>query len=250
MHQDEAGISGEGPTQLGRTTTGLAFRCARSIEDVLAAWHLTYVANRRRGLIPANRHQLFLSQRAVGPQSVVLVGQIGPLIVSTMTATLERPLGLPGDHALGDDLRTIHRPGRLMMELHLFADRRADDERTTDSFLRLLALGWSWGALQGATDCLLATEPSRAAFFRVALGFERLGEPQPGRGQDAPQVTLHRHFASDRNGPEMPVGLRILQEHRAPGNAFDDRYRFDAHEVARSAIGGYLSDHYAIRTAG
>jgi hypothetical protein len=240
-------LTNPGESEPVRPTTGLTFRCARTIEEVQAAWHLTYVSGRRRQAIAANRHQLHAPSSAVGPQSVVLIGQIGPVIVSTLTATVENTLGLPADQTFGSELRGLRRPGRTIMELHLFADRRADDERSVDALMHLLALGWSWGDMHGATDCLIAIEPARVEFFRIAFGFEPVGEPRLSAGSVSAQVVMHGEKAQTTHAT---AGMRFLQQNLAPPSAFKDRYRFDLNDVVCSTLGTYLHDKHPIRTAG
>lgn len=231
------------------TSAGLTYRCAESLDDVLAAWHLVYQACRRRDLIAANRQQIHTSQGAVGPQSLVLVGQIATVTASTLTATMESPFCLAALNAPGLRLSKV---GRRVLELQLYADRRSGEERATDALLQLMALGWAWGERHRATDCVTTVEPTQVAYFRHAFGFEPVGERTPARGirPAAPQVTMWCDIGKCLSLASPPIGLRFLLAQAPAAGAFDRRYDFEPGEVARSPIGDFLSEKYAPRAAG
>jgi len=223
------------------SSAGLTYRCAETIHDVLAAWHLVYQSCRRRDMIAANRQQIYTSQSAVGPQSVVLLGQIATVTVSTLTATVESPICLAALRAPGLQMRASD---RRVLEIQLYADRRIGQERATDAMLQLMAVGWAWGEQHRATDCVTSVEPDRVAYFRHAFGFEPLGEPQ------APTVMMWCDIARCLSMASPPIGLRYLLAQSSISPSVERRYGFEPEEVARSPIGAFLSEKYGVRAAG
>lgn len=246
----------EGHSAWRPPAVGLRFRSATTVDDVIAAWRLTYRAYRRKELIAANRQQIFTTENAVRPQSLVLLGQIGPVIVSTLTATIEAtPRAIMSDRLLGPGRRTVH--------LQLMADRRAEADRCEGALLQMLALGWNWGRRQQATDCLLTVEPTMTAYFRHAFGFDAVAGPRSAEAAEArdpraahaphapaPLAMLCCDIAAMVSHPQPPAGMRFLLDQQTPAHVFDQPYAFDPGEIARSPIGDFLSEKYTVRAAG
>src|SRR4051794_7035611 len=112
------------PAHKGRDRSGLNFYVARTLDDVLEAWQLVYIAYRGVGLVDANPYELHTMPQAVGAQTLVVTGCLGPLSVSTLSVYLDPPGGLPLDSVYKDELAGLRGEGRRIMEVGLFGDRR------------------------------------------------------------------------------------------------------------------------------
>src|SRR5690349_21354447 len=100
--------------------SGLVFQTAKSLDDVVAAWRVLHDAYVRVGFITANPFGIHTVPQAVGPHSLVMVGQIQGLTVSTITAIGDNPLGVPVESVYPDEIAQLRSQGRKVLEVGLF----------------------------------------------------------------------------------------------------------------------------------
>src|SRR4051812_40286455 len=136
----------------GRDRSGLNFYVARTLEDVLEAWQLVYIAYRRAELIDANPFELHTMREAVGPQTLVVTGCLGPLSVSTLSVYLDNPAGLPLDSVYREQLAGLGGNGRRVMEVGLFGDRRDHMNRSAEGLFELMRFAFFYGMHNGVDD--------------------------------------------------------------------------------------------------
>src|SRR5437660_92608 len=124
---------------MGRPSrTGLNFFVARTLDDVVEAWSVVYYAYLRAGLIDSNPFEVHTVPQALGPHTLVVTGCLGPLSVSTLSAYVDNPAGVPLDAVYRAELDGLRKQGRRIMEVGLFADRRDHIARTAPGLPELM----------------------------------------------------------------------------------------------------------------
>lgn len=220
---------------------GLEFAAARSADEVRACWGLAYRAYRRVGLIDSNPHRLYAPIQAAHARTAVFLGRIGPVIVSTVTAVPDDGSPLPMQTPFEPEILRLRGEGCRLLEAVLFADRREQLERCSQSLLELVRLVYFFARWCGATDVVASVQPSDVSFFQGVFAFRELGPACP-----CPQQ-MHR--------PAVPMrcNLRDLADHLAhhpalghvlgaevPDSVFEHRFSFDPTTLAAHALGDYL----------
>lgn len=232
-------------------STGLRFRPAGGLSDVLAAWQLVYNSYRRIDLVPPNRYRIHTSTQAVGPQSAVISGQIGPLTVTTLTAIEDGPAGLPLDRVYHEELAHLRAQGRRMMEVGLFADRRENLTRHSEALLQLMRYVWHWGRQLDVSDFIIGVHPRHARFYSRAFGFEQFAEETTYEAvNDHPVVLLRGEPAVQLQRDRRPRGIQYFIENPIDLSLFERRYLFPDDEVAASLIGRFLTNASGAGAAG
>ncbi|MEX2673221.1 MAG: hypothetical protein WD294_14045 [Phycisphaeraceae bacterium] len=226
--------------------SGLSYSVARTLSDVLEAWQLVYRSYRRAGLIQSHRWKLHTVPHAVQNQSVVVRGRIRAETVSTLSAYLDTSNGLPLDSVYPDELATLRRNGRRLVEFGLFADRRHEMQRTVAALLELMRWACHFGVHSGATDGIIGVHPRHAAFYERLLAFERIGEVRLHPTVNEAEVVLLRlDWYAQIVKPRVPRGLRYWMEKPLPATAFLERSMFTPEELASSPLADYLGEMIA-----
>jgi len=225
----------------GRPTTGLTFRTAATLDEVIEAWRLVYGSYRCKELIAPNRFRLHTTSPAADGHAAVITGNIGALTVTTMTAIPDGTRGLPLDRVYPAELARLRAEGRRMMEVGLFADRRKSMSRSSEALLQLMQFVWHWGRDTGITDFVIGVHPRHAKFYKRAFGFHIAGEERHYAAVNNRPVVLLRgqpelELARDR----VPSGLVYFEQNPVDLSIFDRRYRFPTDEVSDSLIGRFL----------
>jgi hypothetical protein len=238
----------EPPTHSGATTsghfrsdTGLNFRIAETLDDVIAAWQLVYRSYRRANLIDGNPHGLHTFPEAISPNTAVALGRLGPVISSTISAYLDREQGLPLDSVYARELDTLRNQGRTLMEVGLFADRRQHLDRTIGALLELMRHACFFGVSYGATDAVIGVHPHHAKFYARLLGFQLIGEQ---KSYDAvsgnPVVLLRLDWYRVAAEPQRPRGIDYLLTTPLTTEAYQTRFDFAADAVQQSVLAHFV----------
>ena len=227
----------------GRAASGLEFYVAQKMEEVEEAWGLVYDAYRRDDLIDVNSQRVHTNPQAVGPNTAVILGCLGPLAVGTISAYTDGPEGLPLDSVYLTEISALRRSGRKLMEVGLFADRREHINRAADGLFALMRFSYFFGFPMECDDVIIGVHPRHAPFYMRLLGFERIG---PVRSyptvKDHAVVLLRLRLQESLQAVPLPKGLAYFKEMAVPGKAFDHRFRFDTPELASSRIGRFLAE--------
>ena len=217
--------------------TGLHFDVARSIEDVIDAWGLVYIAYRRIGLIDPNPYELHTTPQAVGPQTAVMIARLGPVATGTLSAILDNPGGLPLDSVYARELNDLRSQDRKLMELGLFADRREDLARSFGAILEMMRLATYYGRHSGATDAVIGVHPRHARFYKRYLSFDVAGpETTYSTVNDRPVVLLRLDWNAKLKLSPMPPGVEYIAKNPLPPEAFAHRYQFDRSELEKWGV--------------
>ena len=224
--------------------TGLDFDIARSLEDVLEAWHLLYEAYLRVGFIRANPYELHTVPQAIGPQALVILGRIDGLAVGTISAIGDGPGGLPLDSACPEELNELRAEGRKLIEIGLFGDRRdlmGEAGRTFHALFELMRHTYYFGLHLGATDFLCGIPPKRTRLYYRAFGFRPVGEVKSyATVEDNPVQLLHVEADYVREQHSQHRALGYFAQNPMPESLFDGRFRFAPEALAGSPLEGFL----------
>ncbi len=223
--------------------TALRFGPARNLTAVEEAWHLVYRSYRRARLIAANRHELHTVAAAIHPRTLVLVGRINELVVTTMSAFVDGDRPLPLDGPFRPALDQLRAEERRLMEVGLFADRRETIARSLNGLLQLMRYAFFYAIHEQVNDVVIGVRPQHASFYERCFGFEAIGAPVPGVAwHGAPLVPLRLDIPGRYHHGRLPRGLAFFQADPLEADAYQGRYAFDQTEVGRSTIGGFLAE--------
>ena len=201
------------------------------------------------GLIHPNKHRIHTAPQAVGPHSVVIIGQISDLIVSTLTSMVDPPTGqgLPLDRVYKNELDTLRKQGRRLMEVGLFADRRRKLARSAEALLQLMRFAFYYGLDQRVTDFVIGVHPRHARFYVRSFGFEAFGDPRVYPAVNDRPVQLLRGDLEDRlkRRPLHPA-LEYFVSNPVPDGAFTGRYILKPELMDDSPVHAFLSDQQLV----
>ena len=225
----------------GRRIPSLALRVAKNQQTVTEAWRTVYQAYRRADLIESNPHRIHTTPEACGPQSAVICGCIGPLIVSTLTATADSQAGLRLDRVYPQQLGQLRREDRRLLEVGFFADRRTHFDRCIEALFHLSRYALHYAVYCQLTDILVGVHPRHSMFYERSLGFQILGDASSHPDyNDQPVVLLHIDL-EQQLGLETPHSvLEKMRSQSVHTDVFDNRFRFDEESMHGSPIRSYL----------
>ena len=232
----------QGAARKARAPSGLNFYVARTLDDVLEAWGLVYIAYRRAGLIDANPFELHTMREAVGPQTMVVTGCLGPMSVSTLSVYVDNPGGLPLDSVYPDELARLRSGGRRLAEVGLFGDRRDHLNRSAEGLFELMRFAYCYGVYGKCDEAVIGIHPDHAAFYKRFFAFEQIGETRSyATVKDSPVVLLRMDMHATAKLVPLPRGLQYFAENRLDERVFASRYQFDPAQVAASPVAKFLS---------
>lgn len=230
------------PAHKGRDRSGLNFYVARTLDDVLEAWQLVYIAYRRAELIDSNPYELHTMRQAVGPQTLVVTGCLGPLSVSTLSVYLDSPVGLPLDSVYKDALAKLRGDGRRIMEVGLFGDRRDHLNRSAEGLFELMRFAYFYAIYNKVDDAVIGIHPDHAAFYKRFFAFEQIGDSRDyPTVKNNPVIPLRLDLHTAPKLDPLPKGLRYFAENELPERVFANRFGFDEGQVASSPIAQFLN---------
>jgi hypothetical protein len=228
----------------GRPRTGLNYAVARTMQEVLEAWHLVYKSYRADDLIDVNPFEIHTTPQAVGPNTAVVTACIGPLAVGTISGYADGPLGLPLDSVYRTELEQLRHSGRKLMEVGLFADRREHLNRAAEGLFELMRFAYFFGIHSNIDDFVIGVHPRHAAFYMRLIAFEKIGQVKTYPTVKDHAVVLLRLKLDERmEGNKLPKGLAYFYDNPVPASAFANRFLFDRECVTASPLAGFLANH-------
>lgn len=229
----------------GRPISGLEYYVARTLQEVEEAWELVYHAYRRQGLIDENPHGVHTTPSAIGPNTAVVLGCLGPLPVGTLSVYKDGAKGLPLDSVYPAELNALRQSGRKLMEVGLFADRREHMNRAADGLFSLMRYCYFFGLATACDDAVVGVHPRHAPFYLRLLGFERIGPVRSyATVHDNPVILLRLKLREIRQADPLPKGIAFLLEQPLAAKMFDHRFRFEPSQIADSRLGRFLVERY------
>ena len=238
---DRSTLGRDNAAMAGSQSTGMAFRVAMDLDDALAAWQMVYQAYRRKDLIDPNPHRLHTAPQAVGDHAVVILGCLGPVVVSTLTALADGPDGLPLDRVYSQELDALRDQGRTLIEVGLFADRRRHLARTAEALFQLMRYAYYYGLQQDMTDFVIGVHPRHARFYLRAFGFDYVGQEKVYPAvNDRPVVLLRGNIEENLKMDPLHPALAYFVQHPVNEDVFEDRFRFESQQIVGSKLALYL----------
>jgi hypothetical protein len=220
----------------------LQLSIARTVDDVIEAWQLVYFAYRRAKLIDANPFRLHTPPQAIGSSTLVLIGRLGYMAANTISGYVDRTGSLPLDTVYADELGTLRKQGRRLMEIGLFADRRDHVQRSAKGLLDLMRFMFFFAKHGGVDDVVIGIHPSHAAFYQRMFAFQPTGQIRKYPVvNNAPVRLLRVDMHAIMKIDPLPRGLAFFASHQLPSIAFKDRYLFDDPALRNSPIVKYLA---------
>jgi hypothetical protein len=237
---DTNSTSSPDPAKRTRRRSSLNYYVARTLDDVLEAWQLVYTAYRRAGLIDSNPFELHTVPQAVGPQTMVITGCLGPMTGTTLSAYVDNPTGLPLDSVYPEELGNLRKEGRKLMEVGLFGDRRDHLVRSSEGLFDLMRFAFYYGHYSGCDDAVIGIHPRHAPFYQRFFALEQIGEARSyATVKNKPVVLLRLNFKAKRDA--LPRGLRFFSDNQIPNDIFANRYLFDEASMENSMLERYLA---------
>ena len=221
---------------------GLHFSIAQTIDDVVDAWGLVYREYLRGGLVSPNHAHVHTVPEAVGPQTAVILGRIGPVCASTLSAYLDTPEGLPLDSVYGEELAALRDSGRRISEVGLFADRREKLVRSADSLFDLMRFAYYYCRHHGMDDIMIGVHPRHMPFYCRLIGFDMAGEErQYATVNDRPVILLRLDLRTCEQAERLPRGLKYFMNNPLPAEAFANKASLDEPAWRGTAIAAFLN---------
>jgi hypothetical protein len=223
-----------------RRRSTLNYYVARTLDDVLEAWQLVYMAYRRAELIDSNPFELHTIPQAVGPQTVVITGCLGPMPSTTLSAYVDSPAGLPLDSVYPEELGGLRKQGRRLMEVGLFGDRRDHLVRSSEGLFDLMRFAFYYGTHSNCDDAIIGIHPRHAPFYQRFFALEQIGAARAyATVKNNPVVLLRLDFRAKRNA--MPKGLNFFANNQIPSSVFSSRFLFDEPSLTGSTLERYMA---------
>ena len=154
----------------------LEVKIARSEEELLAAFRLTYRSYSRSGLVADNPSRLRLTPFHLLSESEVLIAKFQGAVVSTISLFVDGKYGLPMESIYPQEISRLRQRGLRIAEVGSLADRRSAQFRFIET-LALLGKLLAQSAVHRSVDTLVAVvHPRHAKLYKRLLGFKQIGD--------------------------------------------------------------------------
>lgn len=220
---------------------GLRQDVARTLGEVLGAWRLVYRSYLNAGLIDPNEQEIYACPQAINQNAAVMLGTIGPLTVTTLTAIVDRGQGLPIDQVYAAELAGLRKAGHTFMQVGLFADRRQLLSRCDEALLDLMRMAFYYGFHSGASDIVVGVSPEHAPFYNRAFSLEYLGTPKSyAMLNHTPVVMLRGNLHVKLLNQPLSPALAYFMDNPIEPDVFEGRFDFAPASMARSPLADAL----------
>ena len=230
--------------QQGRTASpgGLRHEVACTLSQVLGAWRLVYQSYHQRGLIDVNEDEIYTCPQAIGSHAAVMMGSMGPVTVTTLTAVVDRGQGLPVNQIYGPEMQAMRSPDRLFMQIGLFADRRQLLARYETALLDQMRMAYHFALHEGVTDVVVAVNPEHAPFYCRAFAMDYVGVTRCyPRLNHVPVVLLHSRLEKEpRNNHMLTPAIAYFRDHPIDASFYASRFDFNERHIAGSPLEKYV----------
>lgn len=233
-----------GPATPGRgedlPASGLIFEVARTLEDVVEAWSLVQRCYAQQGLIAPNPTGIHAMPEAIRPDVAVITGRLRGEVCSTMTAMIGTG-PLPLQKVYAEEIEALVAAGRRLMEVGLFADRRANMVRKLPALLELMRYCSYFGLNAGVTDVIVGVHPHHTGFYQKLFNFQPAGEIKSYEVvSDRPVELLRCPTDQLSQTGRLPRGLTHIRDHPVDPAEYAQRFGLHMDVVADSPIGAFL----------
>ncbi len=202
---------------------------------------MVYTAYLESALIDPNLCRLHTAPQAVNDKSVVIIGCIRGMTVTTLTAMGDQSNGLPLDRVYQAEMDKMRGEGRALVEVGLFADRRKELARNTETLFQLMRFAFYY-ARWNYTDVVIGVHPRHARFYARSIGFDIIGPTRNYPAVNNRPVTLLRLNIQEKlNLDSPPAGLKYFKNNPVEAEVFQNRCMFLPNRLAGSELGQYLN---------
>jgi hypothetical protein len=215
---------------------GLNFSVAQTLDEVLQAWRLVHRSMRRGE--QEGGEEFCTEPEAVGRRSAVILVRLGELVIGTVTGVIDGEGGLPADRTHRAEMAGLRQPGRRLLEVCLFGDRRGEISRAFTAVTELMRFTYFYARHNSVTDLVTSVHPRLARFYARYFHFS-LVTPRTGTG--ARKNILLRRDLLAQPSPRRPFSeIAYFMERPLGPEVYSARYAFPPDEVVRSPIGVLL----------
>lgn len=219
------------------------FDAASSIQDVVQAWNLVYVSYTRTGLIDSNMHGVHFVPEAIHSGTAVIIGKLDNSVISTMSVYVDRPSGLPLDKVYKEQLDTLRKSGRTLVEVGLFADRRENIKRTFSALIGLMRHVFYYSMHSPATDIVIGVHPDHRNFYERFLAFEVFAHTASCPSvKGNPMVPMRLMLRESLELDSPPRAIAAFKANPLDATAFNDRIAPTREAMIGTAVNNLLID--------
>lgn len=174
----------------GRRDIEYVFKIADSMDELLQAFHLLYQEYLSVGYISEKPGQVLFTKYHLLPETCVFIAKSQKNVLSTTTLVHDSGLfGLPMDGLYGDELSTLRKKRRNIVEVgSLASDRHAFSRSGINNFMKLILL---YCVFSNVDDGLVMVNPRHVQHYKNRYGFNVFGEEKFYPQVNAPAVALH-----------------------------------------------------------
>lgn len=123
------------------------------------------------------------------PNRITLVANQGEVVIGTLSIGFDSPAGLLADEMYKAEIDALRAQGQQVGELIKLAVDR--DLHSMQVLAALFHLAYIYGRnIHNLTDAVIEVNPRHVGFYKMMLGFERLGEEKMCQRANAPAVLL------------------------------------------------------------
>ncbi len=163
-------------------------KIASNTDEWEQAFRLVAGNYRARGYEAVSTRPFRFSPFNALPDTVTLVAKHKGEVLATFSIVLDNTLlGLPMESIYGDEIATLRRQGRRLLETTSLADTGLSLREFLKVFIALIRLGMQYHASQGGDTFVISVNPRHRSFYAKILGFLPLGPCRSyGTVQDNP----------------------------------------------------------------
>jgi hypothetical protein len=215
----------------------MKLKVACSLDEVIEGWRLVYHQYVAAALIEMNPFSIFTFPEYISRNAAIMLGRENDQNVCSVSAVLDSDTGLPLDAYFGDEIGSLRKRKKKLIEIGLLASIKKFTHY--NHMVELLSSVAGFGVFSDYHDYVIGVHPRRKAFFKEVYDFSQIGEAKIYHKLRRAEVALlyadARHFetAAKRAWRDIYSGIRELH--------FDERFVF---EKPDDLIGHESSDYF------
>ena len=154
-------------------------RIAKTMQDRMAAFGLTYDKYLAKGMLQPNPYRMRVIEHHLLPSTTVFIAVRNGEVVATVTLIGDGELGLPMDHIHPEVTESVRRRGLYVGEVSCLAFKKQEMKYVLPIFIDLTRLMSQYARANGMQQFLIGCIPQHARFYCRFLGFEKIGQVRP-----------------------------------------------------------------------
>ncbi len=202
---------------------------AASAEDRKTCWRLVYEEYLAKGYTKPNAERLRYSAHDALPDTFTFLVKEGETPAGTVSIYPDSPLGLPGEEIYGDEIETLRRAGRTLVEIGrlTIAPAFANDRKILMEMVEVP--GMVARSVMKADDMVITVNPNHCSFYERMMRFETVGPAKVFGSVCGAEAVLLRM--------DLALQARMIEQARAPQSGPDSkRLRRTVYRAFRDAM--------------